>query len=52
MVIFIHSRARGTRWRINSAIAINRGALLFTFNVRHFEGLEEMGLKMFPATET
>jgi predicted nucleic acid-binding protein len=33
------------------AIAINRGALLFTFNVRHFEGLEEMGLKMFPATE-
>lgn len=34
-----------------AAIAINRGALLFTFNVRHFEGLEEMGLKMFPATE-
>ena len=34
-----------------AAIAINRGASLFTFNVRHFEGLEEMGLKMFPATE-
>jgi predicted nucleic acid-binding protein len=34
-----------------AAIAINRGASLYTFNVRHFEGLEEMGLKMFPATE-
>ncbi len=34
-----------------AAIAINRGALLYTFNVRHFKGLEEMGLKMFPATE-
>ncbi|MBC8225106.1 type II toxin-antitoxin system VapC family toxin [Candidatus Bathyarchaeota archaeon] len=34
-----------------AAIAINRGALLFTFSVRHFKGLEEVGLKMFPTTE-
>ena len=32
-----------------AAIVINRGALLFTFNVRHFEGLEGMGLKLFSA---
>ena len=39
-------------WRTDAmiaAIAINHGALLYTFNVRHFKPLEEMGLKLFSA---
>jgi len=34
-----------------AAIAINRGALLYTFNVRHFKDLEEMGLTLFSSTD-
>ena len=33
-----------------AAVAVNHGASLFTFNVRHFKPLEKMGLKLFPAT--
>jgi len=32
-----------------AAIAINRGAKLFTFNKKHFRPLEAFGLKLFPA---
>ncbi|MBL7168215.1 type II toxin-antitoxin system VapC family toxin [Candidatus Bathyarchaeota archaeon] len=33
-----------------AAIAVNHGASLFTFNVRHLKPLEKMGLKLFSAT--
>ncbi|MBL7169260.1 type II toxin-antitoxin system VapC family toxin [Candidatus Bathyarchaeota archaeon] len=33
-----------------AAVAVNHGATLFTFNVRHFKPLEKMGLKLFSAT--
>jgi len=32
-----------------AAIAINHGALLYTFNVKHFKPLEDRGLKLFSA---
>lgn len=31
-----------------AAIAINRGTTLYTFNLRHFRPLEDLGLKLFP----
>ena len=31
-----------------AAIAINHGAFFYTFNVRHFKPMEEMGLNLFP----
>jgi tRNA(fMet)-specific endonuclease VapC len=30
-----------------ASIAINRGALLYTFDVKHFKSLEDMGLRLF-----
>jgi tRNA(fMet)-specific endonuclease VapC len=33
-----------------AAVAVNHGAYLFTFNVRHFNPMEKMGLKLFSAT--
>ena len=35
-----------------AAIAINHGALLYTFNVGHFRPYEEMGLTLFSAART
>ena len=32
-----------------ASVAINHGALLYTFNKKHFKPLEDMGLKLFSA---
>ena len=32
-----------------ASVAINHGALLYTFDVKHFKPLEDMGLNLFPA---
>jgi len=31
-----------------AAIAMNRGATLYTFNLRHFQPLQALGLRLFP----
>lgn len=49
--IEVKAERRGSAIRRTDAmiasIAINRGALLYTFDVKHFKSLEDMGLRLF-----
>jgi tRNA(fMet)-specific endonuclease VapC len=49
--IEVRAERRGSAIRRTDAmiasIAINRGALLYTFDVKHFKSLEDMGLRLF-----
>jgi predicted nucleic acid-binding protein len=31
-----------------AAITINNGAKLYTFNIKHFEAFQELGLELYP----
>jgi len=49
--IEVKAERRGSAIRRTDAmiasIVINRGALLYTFDVKHFKSLEDMGLRLF-----
>jgi len=49
--IEVRAERRGSAIRRTDAmiasIVINRGALLYTFDVKHFKSLEDMGLRLF-----